>query len=206
MSQSIWSKKSIKPYEGIGCSDSVKVFSFLWRLRNKFSFLWKMRKKVFAFVKNENFFLIFVKNEKKNSHFCEKWEKKFSFSWKMRKKCLNFMKNDPKMCLFREKWPKNVPFFMKNEKKSSHFREKWEKNSQFCEKCAKKLVSHVPHFSVELSLTICIGWELKIATFVVKVQYTTIHFEEYMKKLCCSPAIRAKDLLLVQTMSSIGVS
>ena len=144
MSQSIWSKKSIKPYEGIGCSDSVKVFSFLWRLRNKFSFLWKMRKKVFVFVKNE--------------------------------------------------------------KTSSHFREKWEINSQFREKWAKKLVSHVPHFSVELSLTICIGWELKIATFVVKVQYTTIHFEKYMKKLCYSPAIRAKDLLLVQTMSSIGVS
>ena len=142
--------------------------------------------------------------------------KKFSFLWKMRKKVLIFVKNEKKMSKFHEKWPQNVPFswkmtqkcafFMKNEKKSSHFREKWEKNSQFCEKWAKKLVSHVPHFSVELSLTICIGWELKIATFVVKVQYTTIHFEKYMKKLCYSPAIRAKDLLLVQTMSSIGVS
>ena len=144
-----------------------------------------MRKKV----------LIFVQNEKKMSKFHEKWVK--------RSPC-------------REKWPQNVPFswkmtqkcafFMKNEKKSTHFREKWEINSQFREKWAKKLVSHVPHFSVELSLTICIGWELKIATFVVKVQYTTIHFKKYMKKLCYSPAIRAKDLLLVQTMSSIGVS
>ena len=132
--------------------------------------------------------------------------KKVSLSWKMTPKCTFFVKNDPKMCLFCEKWEKKFSFLWKNEKTSSHFREKWEINSQFREKWAKKLVSHVPHFSVELSLTICIGWELKIATFVVKVQYTTIHFEEYMKKLCYSPAIRAKDLYLVHTMSSIGVS
>ena len=113
----------------------------------------------------------------------------------MTQKCACFVKNEKKILIF-----------VKIKKTSSHFREKWEINSQFRQKWAKKLVLHVPHFSVELSLTICIGWELKIATFVVKVQYTTIHFEEYMKKLCYSPAIRAKDLHLVQTMSSIGVS
>ena len=45
---------------------------------------------------------------------------------------------------------KKVLIFVKNEKTSSQFHEQWEKNSQFREKWAKKIVSHVPHFSVEL--------------------------------------------------------
>ena len=65
----------------------------------------------------------------------------------------------------------------------------------------------------ELSLTICTGWKWGIepATFGVKVQhanhYATVTPLKILVKLfylCYSPAIRAKDLLLVQTCFSIG--
>ena len=66
----------------------------------------------------------------------------------------------------------------------------------------------------ELSLTICTGWKWGIepATFGVKVQhanhYATVTPLKILVKLfylCYSPAIRAKDLLLVQTCFSIGI-
>ena len=111
----------------MGCSENMKEFSFPWKMRKKFSFSWKNEKKISKFH---------VKMSQKGLLFVKKRHQSVSFLWKMRKKVL---------------------IFVKNEKTSSQFHEKWEKNSQFCEKWAKKIVSHVPHLSVELSSVWLLG-------------------------------------------------